>query len=100
MKEVAKLIDDLGADANRVFRAVKPNPKRPYRTKRGDINLSSVRYGLIVEGTTLASQVQRVYDHYAKNGDIELALKEAAKVKDDATEKWDLGRGFYKLVKP
>ena len=88
-ERVAKLIANLGKTANLVFSAVKENPKT---------GLSSVRYGLIEPGTTVASQIQRVYDHYAKMGNMELALKEAGKVRADLAHDMAPYRSFYTLV--
>jgi reverse gyrase len=88
---IAHLIKKLGDDASLVYSKPKPYAKKKW---------STVRYDLIIEVTTVADQVRRVYWHYAQKDALETALKEAAKVKRDLV--WDRdekkGRRFYALL--
>jgi len=62
-------------------------------TKKG---ASAVRYGLIKEGTTVDEHIRRVFEYYAKKGNLRVAAAEAAKVVPDI--KWDMQRNFYELL--
>jgi hypothetical protein len=90
-QRIVHLIEKLGDNATLVY-----NKPKPYTKK----NLSAIRYNLIIDGITVADQIRRVYWHYAQVGDLELAVKEADKVKDDLVDdrKEGDGRPFYELI--
>jgi hypothetical protein len=85
-QRIAALIEGLGNRRHSVYRDVNLYAKG---------NDSAARHSLVVEGTTVADQVRRVYWHYARADEIGAAMKEAAKVAPDIEN--DLPRDHYKL---